>query len=223
MFFYKGQKFINKAYAGDFKETWFGGDKPALQKKNALMNLPYVVDGETVVTQSNSVLLYLGKKLGIDKDEYWMTNHQVLDQTMDLRNDLMKIVYPFGSVKTKEELPDAFTSHLGGAATHLTKLEGFCAGPYMCGPAPQSGDFHVFEMLDQHIVMAETLKIPLDTSKYPKLMALYAAMKADPALAKYYAADMYATYPFNNALFTHFLGPNYNGDYSSTLTEEINP
>ena len=63
MFFYKGQKFINKAYAGDFKETWFGGDKPALQKKNALMNLPYVVDGETVVTQSNSVLLYLGKNI----------------------------------------------------------------------------------------------------------------------------------------------------------------
>ena len=66
---------------------------------------------------------------------------------------------------------------------------------------------------------ATPLHHPLIASQIPRTLG----RSQDPALAKYYAADMYATYPFNNALFTHFLGPNYNGDYSSTLTEEINP
>merc|ERR1711998_210708 len=96
MFAYKGQKYINKAYGEDFKETWFGGDKKKLAEQNGMINLPYIVDGDTVVTQSNSCLLFLGKKLGIDKECYALHNHQVMDETMDLRNSLMKIVYPFG-------------------------------------------------------------------------------------------------------------------------------
>ena len=60
--------------------------------------------------------------------------------------------YPFaGKVATKADFPSALKSHLeGSATTNFTKLEGFCKGPFMCGAVPQSGDFHVFEMLDQH-------------------------------------------------------------------------
>ena len=36
--------------------------KPALVEKNALMNLPYIVDGDIVITQSNACLMYLGRK-----------------------------------------------------------------------------------------------------------------------------------------------------------------
>ena len=49
-------------------------EKKRLKKANALINLPYVIEGptaadptETVVTQSNSCLLYLGQRLGIDR------------------------------------------------------------------------------------------------------------------------------------------------------------
>ena len=71
----QGQKFQNKTYANDMKEAWHGGEKPVLKQKNSLINLPYLIDGDLVVTQSNSVLLYLGKKLGIDKDDHWIHNH----------------------------------------------------------------------------------------------------------------------------------------------------
>jgi hypothetical protein len=76
---------------------------------------------------------------------------------MDLRNDTMKIIYPFaGAVKTKEEFPAALRSHMDTCgATHLGKLEGFCVGPFMCGPVPQSSDFHVFEILDHHLAMCQ--------------------------------------------------------------------
>uniref|UniRef100_A0A6V3YXP7 glutathione transferase n=1 Tax=Prymnesium polylepis TaxID=72548 RepID=A0A6V3YXP7_9EUKA len=221
MFFYKGQQFKNKAYANDMKEAWHGGEKPVLKQQNSLINLPYLQDGDVLVTQSNSVLLYLGKTLGIDKDDCWVHNHQVIDQTMDLRNDLMKIVYPFGAVKTPEQLPEGFKGHLeGSGTTNFTKLEGFCKGPYMCGAAPQSGDFHVFEMLDQHLVMVAELGLTFDTASFPKLMALHAKMKAEPSLAKYFDHAMYKSYPFNNALFTTFKGPGYDGNYDP-VTEVV--
>eukprot|EP00962_Isochrysis_galbana_P036726 scaffold12734_cov101-Isochrysis_galbana.AAC.3 len=77
MFYYAGQKFTDRAYGEDAREKYFGGDKPELAKKNPCINLPYLIDGDLVVTQSNSILLHLGKKLGIDKDEFFIHNHQV--------------------------------------------------------------------------------------------------------------------------------------------------
>jgi len=120
------------------------GKKLELAKLNSCINLPYIIDGDTIVTQSNTCALYLGRSLKIDEDANFIHNHCVLDQTMDLRNDLMMIVYPVGvingAVKTKEEFPAAAASHLEGPAkTHFTKLEGFCKGPYTCGDKIQSG------------------------------------------------------------------------------------
>ena len=45
--------------------------------KNSLANLPYILDGSNVITQSNSCLLFLGTKLGIDKPDCMIYNHQV--------------------------------------------------------------------------------------------------------------------------------------------------
>ena len=39
--------------------------KHALKAKNSLMNLPYVMDGDVVVTQSQACLQYLARKLGL--------------------------------------------------------------------------------------------------------------------------------------------------------------
>merc|ERR1712194_720027 len=74
---------------------WFGEKKPGLAETNAMINLPYIQDGAQVITQSNSCMLYLGRKLAIDEDANFIKNHQALDQIMDLRNDVIKIVYPF--------------------------------------------------------------------------------------------------------------------------------
>merc|ERR1712217_603357 len=99
---------------------------------------------------------------------------------MDLRNDLMKVAYPFGAAKTKDEFPAVAKKHLAESAkTHFTKLEGFCKGPFMCGASPQSGDFHVFEMIDQHMDIAKSVGAASPVTDCPKLNALYAAFKAD--------------------------------------------
>jgi glutathione S-transferase len=211
MCYYKKHSFCDKAYGDDAKAQWFGKEKPALQKKNGLMNLPYVIDGEAVITQSNSCLLYLGRKLGIDLPQHLDHNHQALDQIMDLRNDTMKIVYPFGAIKTRAEFPEALVKHMDScAAGHFAKLNAHCVGPFMCGPQPQSADFHCFEMFDQHMTMCKEMGITFDFSKYPALQAQHAAIKAEPTLAAYFASDFYTKYAFNNPMPpTHFVGSGY--------------
>jgi len=215
MFYYKQKPFTNVAYGEDAKDEWFGKDKPELAKKNALINLPYIIYGEDVVTQSNSCLLFLGQKLGIDKVQYMIDNHQALDQTMDLRNALMKICYgPDG-----KDFKAALENHMKGAATHFEKLEAFCKGPYMCGAEMQSADFHVFEMLDQHTAMCQEMWVVMPT--YPKLAALAAKVKADGALAGYFASDSYAKYAFNNAMYSNFNGKQYTAPFGPTIREAI--
>jgi len=167
--------------------------------------------------------LYLGKVLGIDSEEDYFQNHCVVDQVMDWRNDLInKVVYPFGDAKTKEEFPELAKKHLEGSTKeNMTKLEAFCKGPYMCGAAPRSGDFHVFEMLDQHASIATSLSVPNPMDAFPKLKALHAAFKEDAKLAKYFESDYYKKWAQNNGLFTHFTGQGADFEYGPTVTEKV--
>lgn len=221
---YKGQPYVNWACGADMKESWFASKKPELIKANSCINLPFIQSGDELVTQSNTCAVYLGQKLGIDTPANMIKNHTVLDQVMDLRNDLMKVVYPFGSVKTKEEFPAAAKDHLAKSATgNFTKLEGFCVGPYMCGAEPQSGDFALFEMFDQHLSIAASLGDESTLAAFPKLQALHAAMKADPKLASYFASDQYAKWAQNNGLLTHFTGQGADFEYGASVNELFTP
>jgi len=220
--YYKSTPFTNVAYGVDMNESWFGAAKPELATKNSCINLPYIMDGDLVVTQSNTCLLYLGKKLGVDTEANFIHNHCVLDQVMDLRNDLMKVVYPFGAAKEKSQFPEVASAHLeNSAATNFKKLEGFCKGPYMCGTAPESGDFHLFEMMDQHVSIAASLGKANPIEELPKLKALHAAMRAEPSLAKYFESEYYVNYAQNNGAFTHFTGQADDFVYGETSTEKV--
>jgi hypothetical protein len=144
--YYKKQNFVNAAYGADMMSTWFGEAKPSLVGLNSCMNLPYILDGKNTVTQSNTCMLFLGQKLGLDTFGDFIDNHTVLDQVMDLRNDLMKLVYMAGFdmaavAAARADLTafnEAAAAHLAGTTkTNFTKLEGFCKGTFMCGEAPQ--------------------------------------------------------------------------------------
>jgi glutathione S-transferase len=226
MMYYKQQNFTNVGYASDMMEAWFAKDKPALATKNSCINLPHIIDGDVVVTQSNTCCLYVGLKLGIDTMPNvdlisFTNNHTVLDQTMDLRNDLMKLIYP-GNGATKENFDETAKAHLAGTATaNCTKLEGICQGPFMTGAAPQSGDFALFEMLDQHQSLCAKLGEANILDSYPKLKAMHAAMLAEPKLAKYFESDLHKAWFQNNGLFTLFTGVPEDAEYGTTCTDNI--
>ena len=46
------------------KSSWFDV-KPQFKEQNGLINLPYVIDNGFVVTQTNAVLMYLGRRFGL--------------------------------------------------------------------------------------------------------------------------------------------------------------
>ena len=100
-------------------DSWFKEGKPALIEKNPLINLPWVQYKGEVVTQSNAVLLFIGRvaKLNGSTESEINRNEQILCQTFDLRNKVVDIVYsPTGSEKVDE--------HFSGMVnTHYTKLK----------------------------------------------------------------------------------------------------
>ena len=74
--------------------------------------------------------------------------------------------------------------------SHANKFEGFLGKKsYFAGETVTAGDFHVFEMVDQHEMMAARASLPSPLAKYPNLKAFYARFKALPQLEAYFASD----------------------------------
>lgn len=194
------------------KETGSGYDNSAwatpkaeLKKQNALMNLPYVVDRDSglFVTQSTAVYQFIGRRLklmGRNAAEL-AACEQVLAQALDLRNALMRMVYPFSGVKGEAEFKDALPGFIASTTKeHFEKLEAFLGeGAYFAGGAPTAADFHVFEMIDQHEAMAMRSKLPSTLTGFPKLLGFYQRVLALPQLQGYFASPAYQM-PCNNKM-----------------------
>lgn len=85
---------------GDF-DAWFKNRKPAILAMNPLANLPYIVDGDKCVCQTNAVFHYVGEKFNLNgstPDEK-MDNMQLLNEIYDVRNKMIDLVYPFRQVR----------------------------------------------------------------------------------------------------------------------------
>merc|ERR1712137_756018 len=90
--------------------SWFS-KKPALKERNALMNLPYVIDGDNVITQSNACLMYLGRKFNLvgKNDSDLAKVEQTLCEVFDLRNNCVKLFY--SSAEDFEKGREAFLTN----------------------------------------------------------------------------------------------------------------
>jgi len=175
------------------KSAWFDV-KPQFKEQNGLINLPYVIDNGFVVTQTNAVLMYLGRKFGLAGETPQQTSivEQVLCQTMDLRNDTVRAAYGTGDL----------AAHLSSAPTHFAKLEQFLeqlGSTYYGGATPSVADFHVFEMVEQHQFMAAKAGVEGFLSELPRVAHLAACLKRDPRMASYFGSEEYG-YPLNNKM-----------------------
>jgi len=178
------------------KNEWFG-TKPELKAKNALMNLPYVIDGDVVVSQTIACLRYLGKKAGLNgtNDSEACMVDQVICEAQDLRNGGVQFFYnpaSAGNDKKAEKL-----AGLDGSYEKFETLLTQRGTVYTVGATPTSGDFHLWEMLDQYEMMAVDGGAPSPLAKYSKLKNLHATLRADPKLAKYFSSTLYKLPPNN--------------------------
>ena len=100
MCMWSGTSFIAKCHQmpadGDYLGAkWFLEDKPKLKDMNPMINLPYIIDGDMVITQTNACMSHLGRKLGL-----WGTStveisqcEQLLCEIYDLRSDMTRMAY----------------------------------------------------------------------------------------------------------------------------------
>lgn len=184
-------------------QEWFGTRKEDILKLNPLANLPFLIDGDVCVCQTNAVMLYLGDRCGLNgkTTAERLQTVQMLEEIYDLRNRVIELVYPFKEVCRDQAEHDAkLAAHLEkGAKGNYTKFEACVVGPFFLGAEVSTSDFHLFEMLDQHELMCAKAGAASLLADFPKLKALHEAMKAAPELAGYFASDA-CKLPCNNAI-----------------------
>lgn len=192
---YTGQAYTDKQYvqgpAPDFdKSSWFDvkdtvlGDYP-------YPNLPYLVDGDVIVTQSNAIIRHIARKAELlgSTPEAATRVDIMLEEAMDLRNRTVGMAY--GRNGNYEEALPAYEKTL---RLNMAKYDSFLGeSPWFAGNAVTACDFVMYELLDQNALMVKGV---LDA--FPKLAAFHAKFAALPAIAAYLASDRCITFPCNN-------------------------
>eukprot|EP00455_Lapot_gusevi_P028499 TRINITY_DN3043_c0_g3_i1.p1 TRINITY_DN3043_c0_g3~~TRINITY_DN3043_c0_g3_i1.p1 ORF type:complete len:303 (-),score=103.71 TRINITY_DN3043_c0_g3_i1:132-938(-) len=201
----------NETKNGFDHSSWFSV-KPQLKAKNPLINLPYVIDGDVVVTQSNACFAYLGRKLGLmGKDLLELTEcEQLLCEIMDLRNHIIPFVY--GPVQGDELQWFAGVSRKGGSLDKLNLwLERKYAAQtvaedvnvFFVGDDATAPDFHIWEILDQLRLMASFYNAQDPLAHFPMLAAFHASFAKLPNNQRYFASKL-AKLPCNNMMAGRF-------------------
>ena len=110
---YLGIKYENKVYENG--DDWFTKDKPKLN--TPFPNLPYLKDGETIVTETEAIIVYIILKAG-KEDLLGRNNQQKVDVAQvrgvfgDLHSKYIQAVYGEYE-KKKPELIDSAKTLLG--------------------------------------------------------------------------------------------------------------
>ena len=158
-------------------------------------NLPYLLDGEMKLTQTNAILRYLGRKYDLegktetDKGRVDM----MLDNAMEFRNGFVGICYPHHSPNVKfEDKKEKYLQKLE------SKLEVFCKflgnRPFFAADYVTVVDFHMYEMLYSHEKLAPELM-----KKFPTLLAFITRMEALPRISDFLKSDR-SPKPMNNRM-----------------------
>ena len=192
--------------------SWFDEKKPELRKKNALANLPYLeMDDGLVVCESNACLIYLQESLGLSppSDAARLQSLALLSMCMCTRNDLVNRAYYAENISpppcpTREAFVASIQALLqaGPFAKYEASLR-LSETPYFCGDAPCAADFAIWEMLDQHTMLAAHLGEPPPLADMPLLAAHYERLRALPQLAGYFESPAYRL-PCNSPALTHW-------------------
>lgn len=188
---YAGEEFEDVQYEqGDGPE--FSRDKWLSVKETLGLpfpNLPYFIDGNIKITQSNSILRYIAKKhnlLGKTTQEI-VDCDVMLENAMDFRNGTVRLAYN----PNYEEIKDEYFT---GLKPMLDRFESFLGDKkWFAGDNVTVCDFPMYELLDQHKIMK-----PGFLDNYPKLSAFCGRFEALPAIKKYMSSNKFMKRPINN-------------------------
>jgi len=208
MLAYAGMEVKETRYSS--KDEWFEKDKPKLLPLNALTNLPYMVEGDKVITQTNALMLYIARKTRLaGKGKQQTDVETALCEVYDLRDTFVGIMYWYKKIvrtvaEFEEEKKTYFENKAGPLLDKFEKL--LSKGtPYLTGTSPSAADFHLWEMLDQHALFAKDIGKDACEGR-PMLKAFHERFRALDRLQSYFESDAY-TLPCNMPGISFWSGP----------------
>lgn len=179
-------------------KEWYGPQKLAWRKKDPLINLPHIIDGDVVVTQCHVVLSYLGRKYGICEMKDSMATstlrcEQVQIEILEHFWSYVRIIYPHFT--KKEDFPEQAETYLtrrGRGSVHdsFLKLEACLSNwktKFFSCDNLNTCDFLVFQVLRAHKALA--LHCNLDEKffkDFPKLKKFMQTMRQLKKLESYF-------------------------------------
>jgi len=161
-------------------------------------NLPYLIDGETKLTQSNAILRYIATKKGGDLSgknlhEQGIVN-MLLEVAMDFRNTITRICY---NNDYKNVLVGWTNNEQKKYHTQFSKFLG--NKKWMLGDHITFPEFHIFELLDQsHLMHADGFK------DFPNLVEYMNRFKELPTIKKFRNSDHFIERPINSPQYATF-------------------
>lgn len=121
-------------------------------------NLPYFIDGDLKITQSNAVLTYCAEKYGLHDGFTAEEKGRALmhaEQVMDLRNGAVRLfygTYDTGLEKYVESVKSTLRRFHGALGENIYLL-----GNKLCG-----ADFHLAEMIYQHRLLDSSIFVDMN-------------------------------------------------------------
>ncbi|CAL4069478.1 unnamed protein product [Meganyctiphanes norvegica] len=189
---YTGTKFEDKVY--------FTGPAPAYDKSSwlnvkftlglDLPNLPYYIDGDIKITQSNAIIRHIGRINNMDgKTEAEKVRVDIMENTlMDFRNGFIGLCYgDFDGGKA------AYIKKLCDTMKQFNKFIG--KNKWLAGNTLTFPDFILFELLDQHLhLVPDLLKDHNNLSNFMDNFRQLEKIKA------FMASPSYKKRPLNGAM-----------------------
>ncbi|GAV06461.1 hypothetical protein RvY_16447 [Ramazzottius varieornatus] len=158
-----GQKYEYQAVDG---EKWFGGQKHSMGLP--FPNLPYLIDGNTKLTQSRAILKYLARKHGlVATSEEEMQKQDMVDGVLlDIQNNWGRLVYASEDFEQeKQKFMKEKVDNFRGLDKWLSNQQ------YVTGNKLNFLDFALLEQLEGHAAaMPELLNQFPNLQKYRERM-----------------------------------------------------
>ncbi|XP_075433345.1 glutathione S-transferase Mu 4-like [Ascaphus truei] len=190
---YTGTLYEEKLYvtgdAPDYDQSQWLDEKEKLGLD--FPNLPYLLDEDVKLTQSNAILRYIARKHGLC-GELEGEKHRVdliENQVMDFRRDLVTIAYN----PLFETLKGPYLEKLHVALTRFSRFLG--DGAWIAGEKITFADFLMYDVLDQHRMLEPTC-----LQNFTNLQDFLTRIEALPHVAAYMKSPHFMKTPINNRM-----------------------
>lgn len=186
---YLGLPYEETHYDDTNGDQWFNSIKPKLSEKNPAITLPYLIDGETVISESDGIIVYIIHKakktelLGRNADEQTR-----IATTMGVLRDLHSKYIGFAYGRNHGDLPfeEAKAAYQLLAEPYLVKLNKLLEGrEYFAGQITWV-DFVVSEVVQcLWLLQSDVIE------KYTNLFEHQKRVWNLPALSAYHQSDRF--------------------------------